>query len=91
MNSDAARPIADNICILYDQTGAIVHTHRIVTFPGGRLVPDDELVTRTHQQASAAGRDAAGLSALTVPGDQFDRTAHYRVDVVGKTLVKIKP
>jgi hypothetical protein len=91
MDPNLAKPIADNVCILYDRTGEIVYKHQIVTIRGGRKIPDDELIARTHEQASAAGRYAADLNALTLPGDQYESSAQYRVDVVSKALVKVKP
>jgi hypothetical protein len=77
------------ICILYDpKDGRIVHTHEVVTFPGGRKVNDEEVKARAFKNATVSGKRTSKLKALHVSPEDFDRTSTYTVDLKSLALIK---
>lgn len=84
-------PVSNKVCVLYDpRDGRIVHTHRVITMPGGQDVTDEELETRAKERARQVGRDVSGLSALRVAPEDCDGSSHYRVDLATKKLRKLE-
>ena len=64
-----------------------MYHHRVVTFPGRRIVAEQEVETRAKERATAAGHDITGLRALVVDGEKYNSSVPYRVDVAKKALV----
>jgi hypothetical protein len=90
-NDSVKKPISDKICVLYDPLdGRVVHTHRVLTMPGGRDVTDEELEERAKDRAKRAGHDIKGLSTLRVTSDVCDCSSQYRVDLATKKLQKLE-
>jgi hypothetical protein len=82
------RPVSNTLCVLYDQGGKIAHTHRVLTFLGGRIVPEQEIEGRAKECAQAPGHDTSRLNTLLIPGEGQDNLSNYRIDVSKKELVK---
>jgi hypothetical protein len=82
------KPISNKICVLYNSDGRIVHVHREVTLLGGQIFTDAEIEARARKLAMAQGHDTDALSALRIAGNDYERSAVYRVDVATKELVK---
>ena len=83
---------SEQTCVLYDpRDGRIVHTHRVVTLPGGRKVTNEEVEARTKEIAKQTGHDISGLHAMHFAANAYDASAVYRVDVTTKKLVKLEP
>lgn len=77
------------ICVLYDpQDGRVVHTHQVVTLPGGRDCTDSELEAHAIECAKQAGHEVGGLATLRVTEEECDGTSQYRVDLAEKKLRK---
>jgi hypothetical protein len=82
-------PEHERLCVLYDPaTGRIVHTHRVMTMPGGRRVDEEEMERRTRERARSRGRDIKGLALLHIDPKTHRQDAFYKVDVEAKTLVE---
>jgi hypothetical protein len=83
-------PISDKVCVLYDpRDGRIVHTHRVLTMPGGQEVSDTELEARAKDRANHMKRDLRGLATLSFKGEECDGSSRYRVDLTTKKLTKL--
>jgi hypothetical protein len=79
------------ICVLYDpMEGRVVHTHMVVSLPGGRAFSDDEVEARARERASDAGLDVDGLRALKVAADAYDNSEVYVVDTATAQLRKLE-
>ncbi len=90
LGGNILKPEAVRICVLYDPSnGRIVHTHEVVTLPGGRKVDEKEMERRTLQRAASAGVDTSKLKVMHVPPEEYDRTSLYRVELKGLRLVKL--
>ena len=88
MKNQIPKIISDKVYLLYDGRGHILHTHRVVSAAGSKVITDEDGEKRARAQAEAAGHDVTVLSGLVVPGDKYDSSSHYRVDVAAKQLVK---
>ena len=85
------QPVPSKICVLYDpRDGRVVHTHRVITMPGGQEITDAEAEARAKERAKQAGRDIRGLSALRVAHEDCDGSSQYRVDLAEKKLRKLE-
>ena len=85
------KPVSNKFCVLYDpRDGRIVHTHNVITMPGGQDVTDEELEERARDRAQRAGHDISGLSALRVAAEDCDGSSQYRVDLAQKKLQKLE-
>ncbi len=62
-----------SVCVLFDEKGRMVHTHEVVTLPGGRRVPQHEVEARAFERAKRLGRKVSSLRALHVPPEKFER------------------
>jgi len=86
------KPIAEKTCVLYDPSdGRILHTHQVLTFPGGRTVTDDEVEARARARSTHMGKPATALHVLHIAAMEHDGASVYRVDLRAKKLVKIEP
>jgi hypothetical protein len=84
------KPVSQKICILYDpRDGRVVHTHSVITMPGGQEVTDAEVVARAKECAKQAGHDVASLTALRIEPDECDGSSQYHVDLANKKLQKV--
>ena len=79
-----------SVCVLFDESGEIVHTHEVITLPGGRRVPQDEVEARAIERAKKRGRDVAGLHVLHVPPEKIVAGQRYTVDPATREL-KLMP
>jgi hypothetical protein len=68
----------------------IVHSHRVVSFFGGRLLTDEVVEEHAKAQATAAGHNITYLRALRVAGEEYNSSFVYHIDVANKKLVKTK-
>lgn len=90
-NDSLNKPVSNKICVLYDaQDGRVVHTHQVLTMPGGRIVTDEEVEESAKDRAKRAGHDISGLSALRVAAEDCDCSSQYRVDLATKKLQKVE-
>lgn len=73
--------------VVYDsKTGAIVHRHLAVRYPGGRTHELPDLEKRALELTAARGMDTKRLRVLHVNPSIFDEDVEYRVDVKRRTL-----
>jgi hypothetical protein len=90
-NDLANQPVFNKVCVLYDpKDGRVVHTHRVLTMPGGEDVSDEELEARAKDMAHRAGHDVTSLWTLRVPGEECDGSSQYRVDLAMNKLQKLE-
>jgi hypothetical protein len=83
--------VSRKISILYDpQDGRVVHTHTVLTTPGGQDVTDEELEERTRQRAERVGHAISGLRTLRVSSDECDASSQYRVNLATGKLEKVE-
>jgi len=68
MNSKLRKPISDKFYLLYNERGDIVHTHRVVSLRGGKVIDDEDGEKRARDRAQKAGHDLTILRTLTVSG-----------------------
>jgi hypothetical protein len=86
-----AEPESVQTCVIFDPaTGRIVHTHHVVTLPGGSSASPEEVEQRAWERAAAAGHDPSQLRAIHVDSEQLNRSASYRVDVTTLQLIEIE-
>jgi hypothetical protein len=88
MENAPPKYISNKVYLLYNVRGDILHAHRVVSVAGGKVITDEDVEKRAKAQAKAAGHDVTVLSGLAVPGDKYDSSSHYRIDVAAKKLVK---
>jgi hypothetical protein len=80
---------AEKICVLYDPiSGSILHTHRVITFAGGREVTDAEMERRCKALAESLGHASTKLKVLHVPSSKYTKTALYYVNVTTGELTE---
>lgn len=90
LKGKAVQPESVRMCLLYDpKDGRVVHTHQVVTLPGGRHVTDGEVEARAFSRAAQTGKDTSKLRALHVSPADHDFSSIYRVDRKSKKLVKV--
>ena len=79
--------------VVYDKkTGAVVHVHRAVSFPGAKGRDDAGLDSRALELAGhMTKRKAAEIAVLRVENDQLQPDRHYKVDMKRASLVAITP
>jgi hypothetical protein len=81
-------PESIQICVLYDPSdGRIVHTHKVVTYPGGKTVNEKQVEARAMELVAKTGVDTSKLRALQVPPEDYSPTAAYQVDTKSMRLV----
>ena len=79
-----------DVCVLYDpKSGAIVHLHQQMTFPGGRKPSRAELEAQALQHAEKSRGTGLRLKALHVPAQQYEPTKCYKVHVKALRLVEL--
>lgn len=88
MDNKLRKPISDKVYLLYNERGDIVHTHRVVSLRGGKVINDEDGEKRAKDRAKTAGHDLTILRTLIVSGEEYDSASHYRVDVSSKKLVR---
>jgi nitroimidazol reductase NimA-like FMN-containing flavoprotein (pyridoxamine 5'-phosphate oxidase superfamily) len=89
-NRKSTKPAAVKVCVLYDpKDGRVMHNHKVVVFPGAKMVDDKEVERRALERAARFGTDTAKLKALHVSEKDCSPTSAYRVDVRSLTLVKL--
>ena len=87
----AKKPGPGKICVLYDpQDGRVIHTHRVITFPGGQEVTDSEAGARAKERATQAGHDVRSVGTLLVADDDCDGSSLYHVDVAEGKLHNVE-
>lgn len=80
-----------SLVVIYDEsTGAVVHTHQVVTSRGGAH-PDDTAIEREALELAGSGTSATGrrLSPLRVDPRSINTDSHYRVDPEKRELVEV--
>jgi hypothetical protein len=73
-------------CVVYDQKGAIVHVHSVVTVDGAKETPPKEVEKHALEMAADRGLETSGLHALHVHPDQLQPGVRYRVDPASRSL-----
>ena len=87
-NAKAMVPEAVKTCVLYDpRDGRVVHTHRVVTYPGGKRVDDKRVESRAREIAASRGHDVSKLHSLHLHAEQIRPGVSMRVDVKTNRLV----
>ena len=82
-------PEAVHGMVVYDpKTGAIVHRHIAVRYPGGRTQKKPALEKRALELTAARGIDTKRLRVLHVDPAAFSDGVEYRVDVKRQALVQ---
>jgi hypothetical protein len=81
-------PEAVHGMVVYDpKTGAILHRHLAVRYPGGRTQERRELEKRALELTAARGIDTKRLRVLHIDPAAFAEEVEYRVDVKRQALV----
>lgn len=89
-NGKHTKPAAVKICVLYDpKDGRVMHHHKVVVFPGAKMVDEKEVERRALERAARFGRDTSRLKALHVSEKECSPSSAYRVDLRSLTLVKL--
>src|SRR5690348_13868632 len=84
-----SEPEAVHAVVVYDpSTGAILHRHIVVRYPGGRTEERHELEARALELAAARGIDTSRLRVLHVDHAELAEEVEHRVDVERQTLVR---
>jgi hypothetical protein len=88
-SSKLGEPISHKICVIYDPAnGAVIHTHEVLTFPGGRQVTDaDTEAEALAMLARRSGKDMSGFGVLHVPPGEYQRSARHRVELPSRRLI----
>jgi hypothetical protein len=74
------------------KTGAVVHIHQSISFPGSKPMNEDALGARAVELAiKLNGVKTSEVEVLRVVPDQIKPGAHYRVDVKKKAMVAVPP
>ena len=74
------------------KTGAVVHIHQSISFPGSKPMNEDALGVRALELASkTSGVKRSEVAVLRVARDQFEPGMHYRVDVKKEAIVAVPP
>ena len=91
--SKFGEPISHKTCVIYDPAdGGVIHTHEVLTFPGGRqvthAVAEAEALTLL---ARRTGKDVSGFGVLHVPCGEYQRGVRYRVELPTRRLIARGP
>lgn len=90
-NGKIVEPISVQICVAYDTiSGNIVHAHRIVLYPGGRIPKEMDIEKRTIELAARQRHDGKALRTLIVDSKVFDHKKAYKVDLKSARLIEIQ-
>jgi hypothetical protein len=86
-------PVSHKVCVIYDPAnGGVIHTHEVLTFPGGRQVTDaDAEAEALALLARRTGKDVSGLGVLHVPCGEYQRGVRYRVELPSRRLIARGP
>jgi len=92
-SSKLGTPISHKICVIYDPAnGGVIHTHEVLTFPGGRQVTDaDTEAEALALLARRSGKDVSGFGVLHVPSGEYQRRVRYRVELPSRRLIAEGP
>jgi hypothetical protein len=92
-SSKFGEPISHKICVIYDPAnGGVIHTHEVLTFPGGRQVTDaDAAAEALALLARRTGKDVSGFGVLHVPCGEYQRGVRYRVELPTRRLIARGP
>jgi hypothetical protein len=92
-SSKFGEPILHKICLIYDPAdGGVIHTHEVLTFPGGRQLTDaDAEAEALALLAHRTGKDVSGFGVLHVPAGEYQRRARYRVELPSRRLIAEGP
>jgi hypothetical protein len=84
-------PISRKICVIYDPAnGGVIHTHEVLTFPGGRQVTDaDAEAEALALLAHRTGKDVSGFGVLHVRPGEYQRSARHRVELSSRRLIAV--
>ncbi len=86
----AVEPESVKTCVLYHYSnGRIIHTHQVVTLPGGKIVEDSEVESRAFAMAKKAGHDVSKIKALHVSRKDYVEDRSYKVDLRSLRLTEI--
>jgi len=90
-DNKAIEPTSVQICVAYDtNSGNIVHAHRIVLYPGGRIPKEMDIEKRTIELAARQGHDGKILKTIIVDPKKYNNKKAYKVDVKSRGLIEIK-
>ena len=92
-SSTFGEPISPKVCVIYDPAnGGVIHTHEVLTFPGGRQVTDaDTEAEGLAVLARRTGKDVAGFGVLHVPAREYQRGVRYGVELPSRRLIAEGP
>ena len=92
-SSKFGEPISHKICVIYDPANVgVIHTHEVLTFPGGRQVTDaDAEAEALALLARRTGKDVSGFGVLHVPRGEYQRGVRYRVELPIRRLIARGP
>jgi hypothetical protein len=92
-SSTFGEPTSHKICVIYDPaSGRVIHTHEVLTFPGGRQVTDaDAEAEALALLARRSGKDVSGFGVLHVPCGEYQRGVRYRVELPTRRLIARGP
>lgn len=84
-------PEAIHTLVVYDaKTGAIVHRHQVVTFPGAPKRTKEQLEARALEMARLQTGTKKSLAVLATDAEAVSEPAEYAVDVTKRRLVKLR-
>jgi hypothetical protein len=82
-------PVPRGTYVVYlRDSGRIVHTHRVVVYPGAIAPTDEDMEAEARELAATASDTGADLDVLAVRPDDLRPGAFYRVDPKQRRLVK---
>jgi hypothetical protein len=85
----APKIISDKLALVYDESGKILHIHRVTTLDGGRSRSDDE-ITRAALEYAKHGRYkdlvSSKANVLVVEPHEMKVGHTHRIDVASRTL-----
>jgi hypothetical protein len=88
LGSKTVTPESVSVCILFDRhDGRVVHTHRVVTLPGGKKLSTEQVEKRALELARKLHLDVSKLGVLHVPPEQYKASANLKVDIHSHQLI----
>jgi hypothetical protein len=78
--------------VYHKKTGAVIHIHQSISFPGSKPMNEDAVGARALELANKmTGVKTSEVAVLRVVPDQFEPGTQYRVDVKKKAIVAVPP
>jgi hypothetical protein len=87
IHSTSAVPIIeDKLALVYDNSGAILHIHRVTTLQGGKKRSDEEIARAALEHAKRSQYKISGAEVLLVEAHEMKPGHTHRVDVAARAL-----